>query len=384
MKKILVLMLALTLFSGCTQSSKEPENPLAAWLAAANLDAAETPEELYEAARSEGMLVVYSTSTRMMDVAASFERQYPGLIVKVEHLREPELYDTLSQNYEMGNFIGDVIISADGRGIMTNEFLPKNIAIKYVPHDIAAQVLPGNNEAFLMLAGEASVVCYNELYYSAPPINNWWELTGEQWRGMVYMPSPTRSMTTLALFCMMIENSELMARTYEDLYGYPLELPQGENAGREFIRRLMANGAMIVNSSDEVAEIIGAPGSRSPNIGIVISSKMRMRVIGYEIFNHYEIEPFAGLYTPISVMMAGGAKNVNTAKLFIRWLLGEADGQGEGYQPYLQSGAWSVRSDVRDETGVRSEDLNLLYLDRVYLYENQESFLAFWEGLLER
>jgi len=383
MKRLIALSLLLSvMLMGCTPKSTEPDNPLVDWLTTANLDAEETPEQLYAAALDEDMLVVYSTSTRMMDVAASFEKQYPGLLVKVEHLREPELYDTLAENYETGNFTGDVIISADGRGIMTNEFLPKHIAVKYVPYDIADKILPGNNEDFLMLAGEASVVCYNELAYPAPPVSNWWELTEEQWRGMVYMPSPTRSMTTLALFCMMIENSERMAGAYEDLYGQPLELAQGENAGREFIRRLMANGAIILNSSDEVAEIVGAPGSSSQNIGIVISSKTRLREIGYELLNQYEMEPFAGLYTPISVMMAGGAKNVSAAKLFIRWLLGEANGRGVGYQPYLQSGAWSVRSDVRDDTGVRIGDLNLLSLDRVYLYENQEAFLAFWEGLL--
>ncbi len=81
-------------------------------------------------------------------------------------------------------------------------------------------------------------------------------------------------------------------------------------------------------------------------------------------------------------MMAGGAKNVNAAKLFIRWLLGETDGQGEGYQPYLQSGAWSVRSDVQDDTGVNVQDLNLWQIDKTYLYEHYEDFLVFWESLL--
>jgi iron(III) transport system substrate-binding protein len=233
-----------------------------------------------------------------------------------------------------------------------------------------------------MLAGEATVLCYNGRRYAMPPINNWWELTEEKWRGMVYLANPTRSITTLAFFCMIINNSDTMAQAYEDLYGHTLPLPQGENAGREFIRRLMANGANIVNSSDEVAEIVGAPGSESPYLGITISSKTRLREIGYEFVNHYGMEPFSGVYVPINVMMAGGAKNINAAKLFIRWLLGEADGLGEGYRPYLQSGAWTVRSDVRDETGDRVEDLNLLHLDRVYLYENQGPFIGFWEGLL--
>jgi len=382
-KFMALYLLTMIILTGCAANNAEKSGTLDDWLVAANLDVHKTSDELYAAALEEDMLVVYSTSTRVMDVAESFERQYPGLIVKVEHLREPELYETLAENYETGNFVGDVIISADGRGIMFYEFLAKNIAVKYVPHDIADKILPGNNEDFLMLAGEAAVLGYNELYYETPPINNWWELTEDKWQGMLFMPNPTRSMTTLAFFCTIIEQSDVMAQAYEELYGVPLALPDGENAGREFIRRLITNGANIVNSSDEVAEIIGAPGSESHYLGIVISSKMRLREIGYEIYNHYSIEPFVGLYTPINVMMAGGAGNVNGARLFIRWLLGEADGQGEGYQPYLQSGAWSVRSDVSDDSGVRSSDLNLLRLNRTYLYENQETFLEFWEGLLE-
>jgi len=389
MKKMIALFLLAAVFllvaiflTGCALNKNEPADPLAEWLITANLDTPKGASELYAAALEEEMLLVYSTSTRVMDVAVSFEQQYPGLIVRVEHLREPELYEVLAQNYETGNFIGDVIISADGRGIMYNEFLAKNIAVKYVPHDIADKILPGNNEHFLMLAGEAAVLGYNDKYYDAPPVMNWWELTDEKWQGMVYMANPTRSMTTLALFCMIIEQSDMMADAYEDLYGIPLAVPQGETAGHEFLRRLVSNGANIVNSSDEVAEIIGAPGSNSPYLGIIISSKMRLREIGYEVYNNYGMKPFAGLYTPVNVMMAGGAKNVNSARLFIRWLLGEADGQGEGYLPYLQSGAWSVRSDVIDDSGIRIENLNLLQINREYLYKNQEAFLTFWESLL--
>jgi iron(III) transport system substrate-binding protein len=234
-----------------------------------------------------------------------------------------------------------------------------------------------------MLAGEASILQYNDRYYDRPPIYNWWELTEEKWRGMVYMANPVRSITTLAFLCKIVEYSDMMEAEYESLYGHPLEMLPGENAGQAFVRRLVENDVVIVNSSDEVADEIGSPGSKNPSLGIVVSSKTRLQGLGYEITNHYGMGPFAGMYTPISIMMAGGARNVNAAKLFIRWLLGEADGQGEGYKPYLQSGAWSVRSDVRDESGVRSDELNLLYTNMDFIYKHHESFIAFWEGLLE-
>ena len=146
MKKYYTFMLIFAIvFTGCTNQNGNQINPLSEWLNNANLDAHKSPDELYAAALNEGVLLVYSTSTRMMDVAASFEKQYPGLIVKVEHLREPELYETLMKNYASGNFAGDVICSADGRGIMTVEFLEKLIAVKYVPHGFADKILPENN-----------------------------------------------------------------------------------------------------------------------------------------------------------------------------------------------------------------------------------------------
>ena len=385
MKRVIVPLLAMILMlSACTSQTTQPSDPLADWLINARLDAEETPEELYTAALNEGTLVVNSTSTRMFDVAESFEREYPGLIVRVEHLREEELYDKLLRNYETENFAVDVVVSADGRGILTNELLPRNIAVKYVPYDIEGKILPGNNGDLLMLAGEAAVFSYNEKFYPASPVNNWWELTEEKWRGMIYAPNPTRSMTTLAFFATVIENSGLMAQAYEDLYGQPLILPDGENAGREFIRRLLNNGVILKNSSDETAEEIGMPGSNSPAVGIMISSKTRLREIGYEHLNHYDMEPFCGVYVPINMMLAGGSQNTNAAKLFIRWLIGEADGMGEGYRPYLQSGAWTVRSDVRDDTGVRTDELDLLHVDRRYLYENYDAVFSFWEELIEK
>ena len=382
LKKVVWLLLLAALFAGCAADVVQTQDPLAQWLETANIEKAETAEELYAAALNEDMLVIYSTSTRILDVARSFETQYPGLRVRVEHLREGELYDTLLSNYADGVFVCDLILSPDGRGIMANEFLPKNIAVKYVPHDIRDKLLPGNDNDKLMFTGEASVFSYNQAYYSEPPFENIWELTDEKWRGMVYMPNPSRSITPLALFTMFIKHSDEMERAFEDLYGYRLDLAHGENAGREFVRRLMNNDAVIVNSSDEVMDIVGAPGSFSPYIGIIVSSKTRLREIGYQMANHYEAKPFCGVYTPNSIMIAGGSPNINSAKLFIRWLLGETDGQGEGYEPYLLSGAWSVRSDVPDETGLRSSDLNLLPLDNAFMYENHEAFLSFFEELL--
>jgi iron(III) transport system substrate-binding protein len=383
MKKIRLILtfLIVTLsISGC--EAKDTNEEITVWEEKANLDAQETPEQLYAAALSEETLVVYSTSTRMLDVAASFQKQYPGLTVRVVDIREDEMYAKLREDFEEGSIMCDVVCSADGRGVMVNEFIPQGVVYKYVPYDIANKMIDTGEDALLMLVSEASMLYYNDTYYDAPPVTNWWELTDEAWRGKVTMPNPARSLTTMAVFGTFIKESDAMAAAYEAHYGKPIALQDGESAGEAFVRMLVENDAMIVNSSDEVADAVGAPGTASWAVGIMVSSKMRLKSIGYNLHYCDPMEPFDGVATPVNIMMAGGAKNVNAAKLFIRWVLGEADGQGDGYKPYLQSGAWSMRSDVASETPIKQEGLDLVYIDREYIYSHKDEIASLWERLM--
>jgi iron(III) transport system substrate-binding protein len=383
MKKVqLILTVLIITISFCGCEANDTNEAITVWEKEANLTAHETPEQLYAAALNEDTLVVYSTSTRMLDVAASFQKQYPGLTVRVVDIREDEMYIKLQEDFDEGTVTCDVVCSADGRGVMVNEFIPGGVVYKYTPFDIADKMIGTGEDALLMLVSEASMLYYNDQYYDAPPVTNWWELTEEAWRGKVAMPNPARSLTTMAVFGTFIKESDAMAAAYESLYGKALVLQDGESAGEAFVRMLVENDAMVVNSSDEVADTVGAPGTASWAVGIMVSSKMRLRSIGYNLHYCDPMEPFDGVATPVNIMMAGGAKNVNAAKLFIRWVLGEADGKGDGYKPYLQSGAWSMRSDVSSETPIQQEGLELIYIDREYIYDHKDEIAALWERLM--
>jgi iron(III) transport system substrate-binding protein len=377
---ILTFLIVTLSFCGC--EAKDTNEGIIVWEKEANLTAHETPEQLYAAALNEETLVVYSTSTRMLDVAASFQKQYPGLTVRVVDIREDEMYAKLREDFEGGSIMCDVVCSADGRGVMVNEFIPQGVVYKYAPFDIADKMIDTGEDALLMLVSEASMLYYNDTYSDAPPVTNWWELSAEAWRGKVTMPNPARSLTTMAVFGTFIKESDAMAAAYEAYYGKPLALNDGESAGEAFVRMLVENDAMIVNSSDEVADAVGAPGTASEALGIMVSSKMRLKSIGYNLHYCDPMEPFDGVATPVNIMMAGGAKNVNAAKLFIRWVLGETDGQGDGYKPYLQSGAWSMRKDVLAETPIMQEGLELIYIDREYIYSHKDEIASLWERLM--
>ncbi len=374
-----IILLALV-FTGC--QAKKSDDKLAVWLANARLDADDTNDELYERARDEGILTVYSTSTRMIDVAKSFERNYPGLLVKVLDVRPADAIAMLKNSADAGEYDCDVFLCSDSDGVMAEELLPKGYIFKYVPSFLKDRLIPGSDGDVLTLMYEAIMFVYNDEIFAAPPVSNWWELTEPQWRGKVYMPNPVRSVTTFGFLSMFIKNEAAFARAHEQRYGKPPETLPGEGAGKAFFRALAANGLVLTNSSDEVAQCVGEPGIKDANVGIMVSSKLRLCDVGYTLAVSNDMQPYAGVMSPNNIMLAGGSKNINAAKLFIRWLFGEADGQGEGYKPYLQNGAWSVRTDVRSESALASEQMNVIGMDTRYIYDNKDDVMAFWQSIV--
>jgi len=382
-KRILAVLCAgLFLLSACTVNKPAPQQKdMEQWLKTARLDAKESPEELYAAALKEDTLVIYSVTTRMLDVKESFERAYSGLTVDVRDIRQSDIHKALVENYQNRKYDCDIAVFTDSDTELTSNLIPNGILYKYAPYDIADKLLPGHNGPTLEFLGEAVQLFYNDEVFDAPPVKNWWELTEPRFRGRVWVPSAPRSATTFALIGAMVQKNDEMAKAYKELYGYDLDIPEGSSAGKIFWKMLMQNDVHIANSSDEVVEAVGLPGQKDPPVGIMVSSKVRMRDIGFAIQPVYDLAPSAGVYVPNSVMLAGGAKNINAAKLFIRWLLGEADGKGEGYKPYLQNGTWSVRSDVSSQTSTSLEEVGFWQIDKEYIAKHRKDIDDYWLSL---
>ena len=177
------------------------------------------------------------------------------------------------------------------------------------------------NDQYLSVAAEAIVIGYNTAFHDEPPVSNWWALTDTEWQGKVYAPNPAKSVTTLSAMAMLQKYESLLEQAYFDHYGVPFSGQSGEGAAKTFIRKLLENGLHIVNSSDETAEAIGAPGTTEDNLGIIVSSKIRLTDIGYTFANIYDAAPFGGFINPVNIMVAGGSKNINAANLFILWII---------------------------------------------------------------
>lgn len=386
MKKAILFLILILLFilgTACTDqrspdqadnSSKQSNHfskEIKAWLKNANLTAEESPEDLYKKALSEDTLIIYSNSTRIMNVKESFEKQYPGLTVYVEDIRSVDLLDKLSDSFSANEYPCDIVF-CDDNGTISQKLLPKGAVFTYVPYDMVKKIPSAKEQVLLPVVIELQQIFYNSEVYNSPPIHNWWELTEQKYKGKVVMPSPFKSISSMGFFSMLIKNSAIMEDMYFDYYGKKITLLPNETAGEAFWRMLFQNGLILVGSSDEVYEMVGAPGQTNPPIGIMISSKVRMKSLGYEIQPIFDMDCFSGVYSSNNIMLAGGGKNVNSSKLFIRWILGESNGQGEGYKPYLQNGTWSARNDIQSQSEKQLNEIRYLNLDTKYIYDNQK------------
>ena len=68
----------------------------------------------------------------------------------------------------------------------------------------------------------------------------------------------------------------------------------------------------------------------------------------------------------------------------MRYLLGETDGTGKGRIPYSTLGTWSTRTDVPDGNQVPLSQMDVISLNRDYIYQNREKIDSIFEQTLEK
>ena len=362
----------------CTgKESEKKENIEDKWLQSANLEAQESPEELYKKALGEDILIVYTVSTRIAEVKDYFEADYPGLSVEVRDIRSTNLVEEVEKNYKNGGSDCDVVLCNDNSGDYKTKLLDTGIVVQYIPWDIKEHMKEGLTDGIYSFVNEAEILFYNSSKYESSPIKNIWELTDTKYSGKIYMPNPLRSFSTYAFCVSLFQHEEEMKKAYEEYYGTTYTDTQ-QDAVTYFFTELAKN-TVFTNSSDQVVEALG---NGNADFGIAVSSKLRLSDVGYKMQPVYNLNPYSGCRTSVSVSMARNSKNVNTAKLFIRYLLGERDGKGRGYLPFSTLGTWSARDDVEDANPVPIKDIDLMIPDQDYLISEREKMEEFWTKLI--
>src|SRR5690625_682071 len=378
-----VLMLAACSTNDETNNGSDEEKVSASatnWEEDANLAEYETTEELYEKAKEEGEVVVYSATSAVEKVGLAFEEEYPDVKAVVTKVSDPDIFEKINREHESGVKNADVIFGKGTNGSWVNEMLPEGVIYDYKPEEIVSTIKePYKDYAGIGLISEIITVLYNTDAYDAPPIDNWWDLTTPEWESKVIMKDPLSAPDIQDLFMAMVKHSDEMEEAYEEKFNEEIELDGTENAGYEFIKRLLENDAILMSSmGDSVDAVAESTDEKSP---VVISSTVKLRdVVDNEapLDMIPELQPKASVPGTSKVFLVNEAENVSAAKLFIRFMAGDEDGEGKGFESFNNPGTFATRSVIEQDNWLPAiDELNVWEEDETYNYDNAEEMRNF-------
>lgn len=344
-------------------------------------DGSETVEELYELAKKEGSVVFYSISSRSGKVAESFMAQYPGVTATAYDISSDELMEKITREYDAGVRNADVIHCKDLDGSVFMEKVQNGIFHNYFPEEILATISnPELTQYSMPLYWELNQWFYSFELYDEAPVDSWWDLTREEWRGNLLMQNPIGNMNYVAVFTSFLQHEDEIRADYEREFGEPLtEYTCGrENAAYELIYRVLKNDVIFTSSSDEICESVAGPGVTEKKLGYGASSKIRKNKDNGWTLAPINILPSTGIPNPNNLYIVNEAPHPNAAKLLVRWMTGEADGQGEGFAPFNTQGGWSVRDNVPlAEGSTPLSEINYWNFDPMFIYDNIQDMTDF-------
>ena len=361
-----------------------------AWLEAAQLGPFAPVEDdwdaIYEAAKKEGKVVVYSSSSRVFDIAETFMEAYPEITVEGYDIGTPDL--TLKVKVEQGAGIhnADVVFLGDPPTVI-NELVKPHLVWNYVPTELVDVIPEEWREPVLIHHFGMKVMAYNSEIHDEAPFDNWWDLTKEEWKGRVIFKDPFKSGEIFNLFSMMVKNADQMAQAYEEEFGKPIELDEDcPTAGHQWLKDLIENEPILTGSDGDAAEAVGTKGQTEAPVGFFAYSKYRNVLKGELAFEAaLDAKPMAGMYHGTTLSIANLAPHPNAAKLMVRWYMGDEEG-GKGMKPYHVPGDLPPRSDMVIPEGMFGWDVareTLWTLDYDWSYLNLPDMRDFWTIHLE-
>jgi len=361
-----------------------------AWLEAAQIGPFAPAEDdwdaIYEAAKKEGKVVVYSSSSRVFDVAETFMEAYPGITVEGYDIGTPDLTLKVKAEQAAGVYNADVIFLGDPPTVI-NELLKPHLIWNYVPTELVEVIPEEWREPILIQHFGMKVMTYNSEIYDEAPFDSWWDLTREEWKGRVVFKDPFASGEIFNFFSMMVKNADIMAQGYEEEFGKPIVLDEDcPTAGHQWIKDLIENEVILTASDGDASEAVGTKGQTEAPVGFFGYSKYRDVLKGDLAFEAaINAKPMAGLYYGTTLSMANLAPHPNAAKLMIRWYMGDEEG-GKGFEPYFVIGDLPTRTDMALPEGMFGWDVarEILWgLDYDWCYFNLPDIRDFWTVHIE-
>lgn len=345
------------LWAGGAQETVKLSPETEAWLKSAALGKYSVDFDesaLYEAAKKEGEVVIYSYSSRVTAFGKTFEENYPGVKVNGVDIDSAEIVTKILAEQQAKNYNADMIFLKDPSSVV-HELLDRGLAFAYVPSDLVPLIPEHFRDPLLVHHTSIDVLIYNDEKLSAPPVSSYWDLTKPEWKGRFLMPDPQKLPEFVEVLATVADHGEEMAAEYQRVFGQKIKLSPGvENAGYEWILRILDNDLVILGSTNDVAKAVGLSDQANPPVGWTSYSRLRDKKSNPNLkFNvMFDTKPVAGVATEVVTAIVNQARHPNAAKLLIRWLMGDAKG-GQGYAPYYVTGDYPARTDVPAPPGTK-------------------------------
>jgi len=381
MKKMMTAMFLITLWSF------SPSSPLWSqeeWLKRAELGPyapqAYNEKQIYEKAKAEKEVTIYSYSSRVHQFGKTFEQQFPGIKVKGFDLDSTEIVTKILAEQKAGNYVADVIFLKDPSTVH-HELLGKGYIVTYVPPDLKSVLPERFQKPFLTHHVSLDALVYNTEVNKQSPIRSLWDLTKPEWKSKVLFPDPSKMPEFVEFLATVVQRGDEMAKEYQRVFGKPIPLSKdSKNAGYEWILKLLKNDAVIAGSTNDVSNAVGQPRQQKPPVGITAFSRLRDKEKNPKLVFDvaYDLQPVMGVATEVIVAIVKQAKHPQSAKLMVRWMMGDEKGE-QGYKPYFVLGDIPTRTDQPAPKGSKLlRDLNVWTADPKYVWDHGQEIRDFW------
>lgn len=283
-----------------------------------------------EAARAEGALLVYSTTSRTATAAEAFSAM-TGIAIEVVRLGEQDLIQRAYQEAVSGVNAVDMIVVEDwvaARELLSNT----GYFVNYVP-PTARALFAERYQDPLVLGFINRVFGYNTEAYAADPFVSVWDLTTPAYAGRVMIRDVAITGEHQNAFTEWVRRSDELEAAYERRFGEPLVMTEA-NAGLEWIKRFLENDPIVMTSDTRISEAVGARGQENPPFGMfyVYSKHRDVPLQDLALLDSRQIDPTLGYYYPIILQLSANAAHPNAAKAFMEYL-----GTLEGFAPWADS-----------------------------------------------
>ena len=336
--------------------------------------------KLLAAAKSEPPLVTLNNSGIVTQVVDAFQKKY-GLTVKGTKANTPTQVQQVTREVQSGNVTLGVLSIEDGATVQS-QLIAQGYVINYVPADLAANIVP-EWQSPLVQFFDGNVFTYNTEVGSCP-ISNVWDVTDPAWKGKFAWKDPLTTPQLITWMSLLVSDDmpAKLAAAYQQKYGSPLQTTE-KNAGWEFIKRLAQNKPILAAADDDAAAAVGAPGQKSPPVGLMSLAKHgEAPGKGNKLSVCKGVAPFWGYAYPRYAVIVKGTPSPNAARLYVHFLM-TRDGVGPSIDDHGGIPALTTVTPGKTEfVGTREDwQKNLTFLQPRFnerAWQMKESLEDFW------